>query len=68
MEKDTISLASIQDTFIECDPNIEAPPAKIHTEKSIKPANNLDVNKPSDSVYEFRTVSHEIHPFNRGPN
>ena len=63
-----MSLASIQDTFIECDPNIVAPPAEIHTEKSIKPANNLDVKKPSDSVYEFRSVSHETHPFNTHPN
>ena len=68
MEKDTASLASIQDRFIECDPNIVAPPAEIHTEKSIKPANNLHVKKPFDSVYEFRSVSHETHSFNACSN
>ena len=68
MEKDTMSLASIQDTFIECDRNIVVPPAEIHTEKSIKPANNLDVKKPSDPVYEFRSASHETHSFNVRPN
>ena len=63
-----MSLTSIQDTFIECDPNIVAPSAEIHTEKPIKPANNLDGKKPSDLVYEFRSVSHETHSFNTRSN
>ena len=68
MEKDIMSLASIQDTFIEYNPNIVVLLAEIHTEKSIKPANNLDVKKPSDSTYEFRSASHQTHSFNARPN